>query len=97
MSLIKRNDLKYNYTWSTKPASTPRRDSKSEIGSRSNMFSAQEGEGVLAFINNYAEKHGIKDKQEALRIESMLQDELKEREMTREEVTLWLDEQMRGG
>lgn len=97
MSLIKKNDLKYNYTWSSKGAHTPRSDGLTETGSRSNMFSAQEGEGVLSFINNYAEKHGITDKEEALRIERMLQDELKEREMTRNEVTLWLDEQMRGG
>lgn len=97
MSLIKRNDLKYDYTWSSKPASAPRSDTKMKTGSRSNMFSAQEGEGVLSFINDYAEKHGITDKQEALRIERLLRDELKERKMTREEVTLWLDEQMRGG
>jgi len=97
MSLIKRNDLKYDYTWSSKPASAPRSDMKTETGSRSNMFSAQQGEGVLAFINDYAKKHGITDKQEALRIERLLKDELKDRRMTREEVTLWLDEQMRGG
>lgn len=97
MSIIDRSDLKYKYTWSSKGANTPRSDIRTETGSRSNMFSASEGEGVLSFINEYAQKHGIKDKQEALRIERLLRDELEEREMTRKEVRVWLDEQMRGG
>lgn len=96
MSIIERSDLKYDYTWSSKPASTPRSDVRTEKGSRSNMFSASEGEGVLAFINEYAQKHGITDKQEALRIERLLHNKLQEREMTREEVRQWLNTQMRG-
>jgi len=96
MSLIKKNDLKYNYTWSQKGANTPRSDRLTETSSRSNMFSASEGEGVLEFINDYAQKHGIEDKEEALRIERLLHEEMEDREMTREEVRLWLDEQMRG-
>ena len=47
---------------------------------------------MLSFINDYTRREGISDKLEALEIERLLRDELKNKDMTRREVRLWLNE-----
>lgn len=92
MPLIDRSDLKYDYTWQTKPASKPRSSTQTESETDSQLFRRQEGDQVLSFINDYTRREGISDKLEALEIERLLRDELKNKDMTRREVRLWLNE-----
>lgn len=92
MPVLDRDDLKYDYTWSTEPAQTPRRSTKTEGETESRLFRRKEGDEVLSFINDFSRNEGIEDKQEALEIERLLRDELKNRDMTRKEVRLWLSE-----
>lgn len=94
MSLIQKSDLKYDYDWSSKPATKPRRTT-TESESRSEMFSSNEGEEILSFINEYAEMNDIADKEEAFRIERLLQEKLQEENMTRDEAREWLDEYLK--
>jgi hypothetical protein len=94
MALINKNDLKYNYNWSTKPASKSRSLSTESSG-ETELLSANEGEEVLSFINDYADLNNIVSKEEALRIESLLQEKLKENEITRDEAREWLDNHLK--
>jgi hypothetical protein len=90
MALINKSDLKYNYNWSTKPASKAR-SFTTESDGETELFSANEGEEILSFINEYADLNNIVSKEEALRIESLLQEKLEEDEITRDEAREWLD------
>lgn len=90
MPLIDRSDLKYDYTWSTEPAQAPRNETTAEKETESKLFRRKDGDEVLEFINDYSDKYGIETKEDALEIERLLRDELKERDMTRREVQLWL-------
>lgn len=71
MSLIDKSDLKYDYTWSSKPAANPRSDTITQSDTQSRVFNREDGEGVLSMINEYAKDHEIEDKEEALRIEGL--------------------------
>lgn len=95
MPLIDRNDLKYDYTWSSEPASKPRDSTLAKGDTSSGVFRSNEGDEVLSFINDYTQKEKITDKQEALEIERILRDELKNRNMTRKETRLWLNEHLK--
>ena len=94
MPLIDRSDLKYDYTWSTEPAQTPRSETTAESETESKLFRRKDGDEVLDFINDYSDKYGIETKEDALEIERLLRDELKDRDMTRREVQLWLHDHM---
>ncbi|REL24293.1 hypothetical protein DYD21_18980 [Rhodohalobacter sp. SW132] len=94
MSIINRKDLKYDYSWSTQPASKPRTEVTGKRGTPSEIFQREKGENVLSFINEYADAHDIKDKEEALRIERMLYEKLQNEQMTRREIRIWLDSQL---
>ncbi len=94
MPLINRKDLKYSYNWSTKPANKPRTETTSTSGTLSGVFRGEKGESVLSFINDYAESHDIDDKEQAIKIEKMLQEKLKDKQMTVDDVREWLDKEM---
>lgn len=94
MALIHKNDLKYDYNWSTSPATKPH-NLTTESENRTEVFDSNEGEEVLSFINEYADLHDIVSKEEALRIESLLQKKLEEDDMTRYEARQWLDEYLK--
>jgi len=94
MSIIQRKDLKYDYSWSSQPGGKPRTEITAKRGTPSEIFRREKGENVLSFINEYADAHDIKDKEEALRIERMLYEKLKNKQMTRKEITIWLDSQL---
>lgn len=94
MPLLDRSDLKYDYTWSTEPAQTPRTETTTQTETESKMFRRKDGDEVLQFINDYSDKYGIESKEDALEIERMLRDELKEEDMSRREVQLWLHDHM---
>jgi hypothetical protein len=94
MSIIDKSDLKYDYTWSSKPAANPRSDTITQSDTQSRVFNREEGEGVLSIINEYAKDHEIKDKNEALRIEGLIRSKLGDEDMTFEEVMEWLEQQM---
>ena len=90
MSLIKKSDLKYDYDWSTSGATKPRK-STTESGHKTELFSIEQGEDVLSFINEYADLQDIVSKEEALRIESLLQKKLEKDNITRDEARKWLN------
>lgn len=94
MSLINRKDLKYSYNWSSEPADKPRTETTSESGTLSGVFRNEEGESVLSFINDYAESHDIDEKEQALKIEKMLREKLKDEQMNVEDVRAWLDKEI---
>ncbi|WP_340102692.1 hypothetical protein [Rhodohalobacter sp. 8-1] len=94
MSIIQKSDLKYDYNWSTSPASKSRKFT-TESESKSELFSPNEGENVLSFINEYADMHDIVTKEEALRIERLLHEKLEEENITRDEARKWLDEYLK--
>lgn len=87
MGLLNREDLKYDYTWTSNPGKSPATDP----GPASRGFSTGNGRDVLEFINSYADRKNIENKKDALRIEKMLHDDLDEEMKTRKEVTTWLD------
>lgn len=91
MSIIKKNDLKYDYNWSTSPASKSR-DLSTETDSKSEMFNAKDGREILSFINEYADSNDIVDKEEALRIEQLLKEKMEKDYMTRNEAREWLND-----
>lgn len=91
MALIDRSDLQYDYTWSSSPGKSPR----SESVDKSSFFRRNEGDDVLALINEYASENKIRDKQEALRIERLIQEKLNEEERTKAEVRAWLKNNMK--
>lgn len=97
MPLIDRSDLKYDYTWKTEPANKPRSSATAQDETESEVFRREEGDQVLSFINDYTKREGINEKQEALEIERILRDELKNKDMTRREVRLWLNDHRRKG
>jgi len=55
------------------------------------MFRRKEGDDVLDFINEYSKEHEIANKEDTLEIERMIRDELKNEDMTRKQVRLWLN------
>lgn len=90
MTLIQKSDLKYDYDWSTNSAGKHRSFSTESDG-ETELFSANEGEEILSFINEYAESHSFVTKDEAIRIESLLYEKLRDERMTRGEIKAWLD------
>lgn len=94
MSLIDKSDLKYDYTWSSKPAANPRSDTITQSDTQSRVFNREDGEGVLSMINEYAKDHEIEDKEEALRIEGLIRSQLGNEDMTYDKVMDWLEGQM---
>jgi len=90
MPVINRNDLKYKYSWSSTPSSHPRTGT-TETESKSSVFKSTHGDEVLSLINEYAEAHKIKSKEDALKIEKRIREELKDKEMSRKGVKDWLD------
>lgn len=90
MALIQKSDLKYDYNWSTNPASKSR-NFTTESETKSKLFSSNDGKEILSFINEYAESNNIVTKEEAIRIESLLREKLRDERMTRGEIKAWLD------
>lgn len=89
MPVINRNDLKYDYTWSSSPSSNPR-TGVTETESQSSVFKSNHGDDVLSLINEYADKHQIESKKEAIKLEKRIKEEMEQKEMTRSEVMDWL-------
>ncbi|WP_234572385.1 hypothetical protein [Rhodohalobacter sp. 614A] len=94
MPLIDRSDLKYDYSWQPKGAEKPRSSATTKGETDSQIFRSEDGDQVLSFINDYTDREGITDKKHALKIEKLLQDELKNRNMSRKEARLWLNENL---
>ncbi|MCG2589050.1 hypothetical protein [Rhodohalobacter sulfatireducens] len=95
MPLLDRSDLKYDYNWETGPATAPRTETTTVTETESRLFRRDEGDEVLDFINQYSEEHENFEKEDALEIERLLRDELKNDDMTRKEVRLWLNNHLR--
>lgn len=95
MPLIDRSDLKYDYVWDTEPAKKPRRSTRTEGETESRLFRRDEGDEVLDFINEFSRNQGYESKEEALEVERLLRDEMKNKDMTRKEVRLWLQDHMK--
>lgn len=94
MPIIDRSDLKYDYVWDIEPAQKPRRTTRTEGETESRLFRRDEGDEVLDFINEFSNKQGFESKDEALEVERLLRDEMKNKDMTRKEVRMWLQEYM---
>ena len=94
MPLLDRSDLKYDYNWSTEPATEPRTEATSQQPSNPNVFRPKEGNKVLDFINDYAESRNISEKEEARNLEPLLQKRLEKSDgVTQEELEEWLDKE----
>lgn len=95
MPILDRSDLKYDYNWKTGPATAPRTETTTDTETESRLFRRDEGDEVLDFINQYSEEHENIEREDALEIERLLRDELKNEDMTRKEVRLWLNNHLR--
>ena len=85
MALIKKGDLKHDYSWpSESPGDSPKK-------ADSNLFDRENGKEVLSVINEYADRRNITDKQKALKIETELHNNLSEDITTQRGVMDWLD------
>ncbi len=91
MALIDRSDLQYDYTWTSKPGHNPR----SESTRTGNMFRRDEGNEVLALINDYVKEEDIRDKETALKIETLIHDKLDREQTNRNEIKAWLHDILR--
>lgn len=85
MALIKKGDLKHDYSW---PSESPGDNPKD---ADSNLFDRENGKEVLSVINEYADRRNITDKQKALKIETELHNNLSEDITTQRGVMDWLD------
>lgn len=85
MALIKKGDLKHDYSW---PSESPG-DSPKEADS--NLFDRENGKEVLSVINEYADRRNITDKKEALKIETELHNNLSKDITTQRGAMDWLD------
>lgn len=97
MPILDRSDLKYDYSWKTEPAQKPRVETTTDTETESKLFRQKDGDEVLDFINEYSEENEIVNKKDALKIERLIRGELKNEDMTRREVRLWLNEHRRKG
>lgn len=95
MPILDRSDLKYDYTWSTEAGQKPRSSTRTEGETESRLFRRKEGDEVLDFINRYSDERGFESKEEALEVERLLRDEMKNKDMTRREVRLWLQDHIK--
>lgn len=86
MGLINKNDLKLEYSWSTRAGHSP--VTHENIGS--NVFDRRSGEEVLSILNNYSEKRGISDKEELLKAEPLIREKLPKDIRTEDDVMNWL-------
>lgn len=85
MALIDKGDLKHDYSWPTEdPGDNPKDPD-------SNLFDRENGKEVLNVINDYAERRDITDKQQALKIETELHQNLSKDVTTQRGVMDWLD------
>lgn len=86
MALIKKNNLRLDYDWSTEPGETPA-DKDSILG---NEFNPERGEDVLNVLNNYAEKRDIENKDEISEAETLIREKLPKDLNTEDNVMDWL-------
>jgi hypothetical protein len=91
MGLIEKDDLKFDYDWSSQPGDDPVK--KEDIGS--NVFNKNQGKDVLNMLNNYAEEHNITDKNDVLDAEGMLRDNLPKDLNTETNIIDWLWSELR--
>lgn len=90
MALIDRSDLQYDYTWSSSPGNNPR----SESTHTSSMFRRDEGDEVLALINDYVREQDIRDKETAMKIETLIRNKLDRDQTNRDEIKAWLNDRL---
>lgn len=89
MELISRADLYYkDYKWTAYPTDDPRVTGKPD----STFLNRHEGYEVLYFINKFAEKHSLKEKSSATKIEKMIRNELPSTTRSQENVVKWIED-----
>lgn len=86
MGLINKNDLKLEYSWTTRASDGP--IDQDNLGS--NVFDRRSGDDVLSLLNDYAESHGITDKNEAISTEFIIRERLPKDVHTKEDAIEWL-------
>lgn len=89
MALIKKSDLRLDYTWPTQHPSEAPID-HDDLGST--FFDRNNGDNVLSLINNYAERRGYtaEQKDEALRAEPVIREQLPKDLRTEDDAMNWL-------
>ncbi len=85
MALIEKGDLQYDYSWTSQPGKSSKKEPDS------NLFDREDGKAVLNLINEYAEDRNITDKKKARKIETELHQNLSQDVTTQRGVMEWLD------
>jgi len=88
MSLLKKSDLEYKYSWTTYGDDDPEITGKLD----STFLNRKEGYEVLNFINKYSENHDFDEISEGLKIEEMINEDLPGNIRSQENVEIWVEE-----
>lgn len=86
MALLHKDDLIYRYLWTASKGDDPHLTGKPD----SSLLNRREGYEVLPFINGFAETHGLRKKQAALKVEWMIQEHLPDDVRSHANVRHWL-------
>jgi hypothetical protein len=87
MALISKSDLFYkDYKWTAYPTDDPRVTGKPD----SSLLNRHEGYEILYFINTFAEKHGFKKKESAIKTEKLIREKLPSDTRSQINVAAWL-------
>lgn len=88
MALIKKSELKYEYSWTAIPGDNPRVTGEPD----STRFSRKEGYEVLYLINKLAELWGFTKLASAHKMEKMINETLPSGIQTQKDVKAWIKE-----
>ncbi len=88
MGLLSRKDLKFEYSWTHTSEDDPQITGKPD----SSELNRHEGYEVLYFINSFAKKHSLKEKNSGLKAEKMIREDLPGSTRSRSNVTKWLED-----
>ena len=86
MGLINKNDLKLEYSWTTRASDNP--IDHDNLGSK--VFDRRNGNDVLRIINNYSEKRNVRDKDALLRAEPLIREKMPKDIRTEDDIMNWL-------
>lgn len=72
MGLITKNDLNYQYSWTSTKGDDPKISGEPD----KTLLNRNEGYEILYFINKFCEMHSLKQKNSALKIEKIIKNDL---------------------
>lgn len=84
--LLQKSDLKYHYSWKAIPNDNPNLIRHPDF----DLLNRNEGYEVLRFVNRFAEKQGLKNKSDCLKVERLINEHLRSDTHSHSKVEKWL-------